>query len=259
MGLNSSRHVYLPLLVLAVLLNDQSGSVISPKYLQLSTLMSTPAESRALPWANATANTDIAEKGQSEDQQAMEVEYKPQLSTGQHIEVKWQLTEESGAAATRWWRATVLHSVAENPSVWCIRYDASEGFDPEDAEVKFLSKSQLQNTSDGEVLQWRLEGAMLSEDEDEEGEQEPLVLLKDLTDEQEALEREMGQSVEEAALQHIQAQMAPDQQQTVLAGFRHFADHFKSKLHELVRTNEDPENYVVTANDIQQIVHGLKR
>ena len=53
--------------------------------------------------------------------------------------------------------------------------------------------------------------------------------------------------------------MAPAQQQTMLEGFRTFADHFKSQLQELVQSNSGGEDYVVTAQDVNRIVEGLKQ
>lgn len=69
----------------------------------------------------------------------------------------------------------------------------------------------------------------------------------------------MGQSLEQTALEHMQQNMLPDQQQTVLAGFRTFADHFKGQLQELMQSKGTSENYVVTESDIQNIVAGLKK
>lgn len=60
-------------------------------------------------------------------------------------------------------------------------------------------------------------------------------------------------------MEHLQSSMAPEQQTAVLAGFRTFADHFKSQLQELVQRKDNTENYVVTADDVQNIVAGLKR
>lgn len=60
-------------------------------------------------------------------------------------------------------------------------------------------------------------------------------------------------------MEHLQQNMAPDQQRTVLAGFRTFADHFKSQLQQLVQAQDASENYVVTANDVQKIMSGLKK
>jgi hypothetical protein len=71
--------------------------------------------------------------------------------------------------------------------------------------------------------------------------------------------RETGQSIEATALQQLQAQMAPAQQQTMLAGYRTFADHIKSQLQELVEKNNGGEDYVITANDINRMVEGLKQ
>ena len=65
--------------------------------------------------------------------------------------------------------------------------------------------------------------------------------------------------MEQAALQHLQQNLEPDQQRTVLAGFRTFADHFKSQLQELVQAKDAPQQYVVTADDVQNIVAGLKK
>ncbi len=69
----------------------------------------------------------------------------------------------------------------------------------------------------------------------------------------------MGQSLEQTAMEHIQQNMQPEQQQTVLAGFRTFADHFKSQLQELMQSKGQSENYVVTENDVQNIVAGLHK
>ena len=71
--------------------------------------------------------------------------------------------------------------------------------------------------------------------------------------------REMGQSLEDTAMEHLQSNMAPEQQQAVLAGFRTFADHFKSQLQELMQHKDNSDNYVVTASDVENIVAGLKR
>ena len=69
----------------------------------------------------------------------------------------------------------------------------------------------------------------------------------------------MGQSLEQTALEHMQQNLPPDQQQTVLAGFRTFADHFKSQLQELMQSKGPSEEYVVTESDVQNIVAGLKK
>ena len=71
--------------------------------------------------------------------------------------------------------------------------------------------------------------------------------------------RETGKSIEATALEHLQQQMAPAQQQTMLEGFRTFADHFKSQLQQLVESNSGGEDYVVTAQDVNRIVEGLKQ
>lgn len=69
--------------------------------------------------------------------------------------------------------------------------------------------------------------------------------------------RELGQTVEEVALQHI-GTLAPDQQRRVMTGFRTFADHFTSQLRELVQQKEESD-YVITESDVHQMLQGLKQ
>lgn len=69
----------------------------------------------------------------------------------------------------------------------------------------------------------------------------------------------MGQSLDDAAMEHLQQQFNPEQQRFVLAGFNHFTDHLKSQLLELVSSKEKPEDYVVTNDDVQSIMAGFKR
>jgi len=58
-------------------------------------------------------------------------------------------------------------------------------------------------------------------------------------------------------MEQLQQHMAPAQQQAMLAGFRTFADHIKSQLQELVERNEGGQDYVITAQDVNNIVGGL--
>merc|ERR1712130_599489 len=116
------------------------------------------------------------------------------LVAGKRIEVRWLLTDEDEVARTKWWGASLVSRVSP-PAEWNIRYDPSEGFDAEEARVRFLSSEHLERVedcSDEAILRWRAEGEAGEGDDDED--EEGLVDLRDLAQEQDEFERETGQS-----------------------------------------------------------------
>lgn len=60
-------------------------------------------------------------------------------------------------------------------------------------------------------------------------------------------------------MEHLQQNLDPSQQRAVVAGFRNFVDHFKSRLDQLVHSHDAPGDYVVTTSDVQNIVASLKK
>eukprot|EP00884_Botryococcus_braunii_P018108 jgi/Botrbrau1/4981/Bobra.0396s0009.1 len=181
----------------------------------------------------------------------------PHLAIGQRIRVKWELSEPEtlDGSKCRWWGASVAEASQDG---YLIKYDAYQEFPEELSKINILSKDFLQHEGSNDILRWRLE-ALSGDCSDTEGDDDldDTLELSDILEETAEFERELGTSVEEAALAGLET-LEPSQQLRLAAGFREFSDHVKEALRARMQA-ADSTSYTVTAEDVHAILQGFRR
>jgi hypothetical protein len=183
----------------------------------------------------------------------------PKLHGGDRIEVLWTIErdpvegEDETADAEdeqRWWGAKVLRPEAADNS-FVVRYDAYEEFPPSEVSVTLLGPRTLSDASaGGERMRWRREGDtsegadwdLLGNDAGEISVRE-IVQAEEETGESDAVMEEFGK-------------LPAQQQSTVAASYRIFADEVKAELSKLVA--QRGPGTVVTEKDVSDMVCILK-
>ncbi|KAK9844110.1 hypothetical protein WJX81_004696 [Elliptochloris bilobata] len=169
------------------------------------------------------------------------------IAGGTRVEIRWLLSDEAGQESKVWWGASVLEH-AEADGTWHIEYDAREGFEAEEAQVDFLSKSALRDLGSGDILKWRKQGCA-EEASDEEGDE--IVNLGQLSAEQDALDRAVGPLDAHAAA--ALAAMPAAQAAALAAGMRDFTDHILASL------RAKAPGATVTEQDVRSMLSDFRR
>ncbi|KAJ8902457.1 hypothetical protein NDN08_006862 [Rhodosorus marinus] len=171
------------------------------------------------------------------------------VAVGKRIEVKWDLDDENGVVRSRWWGAKVLRKV-ESPGdekvPFDILYDPFEDFAETQCRIVFLSTTELRDSESGDLLYWRAEG------DDSEPQSTTMV---ELQEEQDAIDRELGESFEQEAMAEFD-KLPMEKQRHLAASYRSFADSLKGHLRKLLAANG--ANYEVTDNDIQSAFNAIE-
>jgi len=170
------------------------------------------------------------------------------VAVGKRIEVKWDLDDENGVVRSRWWGAKVLRKVeasGDENAPYDILYDSYEDFLETQCRIVFLSTTELQDSESGDLLYWRSEG------DDSEPQSTTMV---ELQEEQDAIDRELGESFEQEAMAEFD-KLPMEKQRHLAASYRSFADSLKGHLRKLLATNG--ANYEVTDNDIQSAFNAI--
>eukprot|EP00189_Rhodosorus_marinus_P011827 CAMPEP_0184738188 /NCGR_PEP_ID=MMETSP0315-20130426/910_1 /TAXON_ID=101924 /ORGANISM="Rhodosorus marinus, Strain UTEX LB 2760" /LENGTH=204 /DNA_ID=CAMNT_0027205805 /DNA_START=192 /DNA_END=806 /DNA_ORIENTATION=+ len=171
------------------------------------------------------------------------------VAVGQRIEVKWDLDDENGFVRSRWWGAKVLRKLESSgdKNITCdILYDPFEDFAETQCRIVFQSSTELRDSDSGELLYWRAEG---------ENSEPQSTTMVELQEEQDAIDRELGESFEQEAMAEFD-KLPMEKQRHLAASYRSFADSLKEHLRKLLAANG--ANYEVRDNDIQRVCKAIK-
>ncbi|KAK9810682.1 hypothetical protein WJX73_010596 [Symbiochloris irregularis] len=209
-----------------------------------------------------TSLADLLTKEKLEPQIVAKATNVRNFKTGEFIEVLWQL-EEDGVSKAKWWKAKVLGpspraDPASAAAPYVIRYEQYQDIAEEEAEVIVLAPDQLRHADKEDVMKWRQAGdtSVPTESEWEEG-RDDTVTLHELNEDGEELERDIGASIEDAVLQHLQENLPMDGQQRVMAGFRNFADFIKQHLRQ--KQADKGSEHVVTSDDVAEMLNAFRQ
>jgi len=197
------------------------------------------------------------------------------VTLGGKIEVKWiieddvedneecspsvhekerQITEES-----IWWPASIVEADGDvqrkdGHRVWKLAYERRDEFAAEECRVIFLDAKSVEHIDLNVVMKYRREGQGDSDSVDSD--EDPELTLEEIFNEMLASsEGQEGKDLE-AEFSKWFSKLPCFTQQTMVLGFRRFADELKSYVSK--KCADEGSGYCVTATDIQVFAEKMK-